>query len=182
MIATPRLRLRPFGPADLPAFAAYRADPGVARHQSWDAGYTLAHAERFLAEQAGLALGTPGEWVQVAIADRERDALLGDCACLVLPDQPRTAEVGVTLAPASQGRGIAAEALRALIGELFAARGMHRVIAQADDRNAAVQRLLERLGLRLEARHVEADWFKGEWTTLRVYAVLARERGAGTAG
>ena len=182
MIATPRLRLRPFGPADLPAFAAYRADPGVARHQSWDAGYPLADAERFLAEQAGLALGTPGEWVQVAIADRERDALLGDCACLVLPDQPRTAEVGVTLAPASQGRGIAAEALRALIGELFAAHGMHRVIAQADDRNAAVQRLLERLGLRLEARHVEADWFKGEWTTLRVYAVLAREWGAGTAG
>ena len=60
MIATPRLRLRPFGPADLPAFAAYRADPGVARHQSWDAGYTLADAERFLAEQAGRALGTPG--------------------------------------------------------------------------------------------------------------------------
>ena len=180
MIATPRLCLRPFGPADAPAFAAYRADPDVARFQSWDAGYPLADAERFVAEQAGLALGTPGEWVQVAIADRERDALLGDCACLVLRDQPRTAEVGVTLAPASQGRGIAAEALRGLIGELFAAHGMHRVIAQADDRNAAVQRLLERLGLRLEARHVEADWFKGEWATLRVYAVLAREWDAGT--
>ena len=178
MIATPRLRLRPFGPADLPAFAAYRADPGVARHQSWDAGYTLADAERFLAEQAGLALGTPGEWVQVAIADRERDALLGDCACLVLTD--RDGRGGVTLAPASQGAGSRPRRC-ALIGELFGP-GMHRVIAQADDRNAAVQRLLERLGLRLEARHVEADWFKGEWTTLRVYAVLAREWGAGTAG
>ncbi len=175
MIETARLRLRPFGPADLPAFAAYRADPEVARHQSWDAGYTLADAERFLAEQTGGALGTPGAWVQLAIAGREDDALLGDCACFALPDQPRTAEIGVTLAPASQGRGIAAEALRALIGDLFATHGMHRVIAQADDRNAAVQRLLERLGLRLEARHVEADWFKGEWTTLRVYAVLARE-------
>jgi RimJ/RimL family protein N-acetyltransferase len=38
-----------------------------------------------------------------------------------------------------------------------------------------VQRVLERLGFRCEARHVEADWFKGEWTTLRVYAVLERE-------
>jgi RimJ/RimL family protein N-acetyltransferase len=45
----------------------------------------------------------------------------------------------------------------------------------ADDRNTAVQRLLERLGFRCEARHVEADWFKGEWTTLRVYAILDRE-------
>lgn len=52
---------------------------------------------------------------------------------------------------------------------------MHRVFARADDRNTAVHRLLERLGFRREARLVEADWFKGEWTTLRVYAVLERE-------
>jgi len=53
--------------------------------------------------------------------------------------------------------------------------GLHRVFAQADDRNHAVHRLLEHLGLRCEARLVEADWAKGEWTTLRVYAVLGRE-------
>jgi hypothetical protein len=33
--------------------------------------------------------------------------------------------------------------------------------------------LLERLGFRCEARLVEADWFKGEWTTLRIYGLLA---------
>ena len=30
-------------------------------------------------------------------------------------------------------------------------------------------------GLAAEARFVEADWFKGAWSTLRVYAVLARD-------
>ena len=176
MITTARLVLRPFITADLPDFAAYRGDPEVARHQSWEAGYSLADAERFLAGQAGLTFGTPGEWVQLAIAERAGGgALLGDCACCVLEDQPGTAEVGVTLAPSSQGRGIATEALRALVAMLFGAHGMHRVFAQADDRNAPVHRLLERLGFRLEARLVEADWFKAEWTTLRVYAVLARE-------
>ena len=116
MIETPRLRLRPFRAADLPAFAAYRGDPEVARYQGWDAGYSLADAERFLAGQDGLALGATGAWVQLAIADRAGDALLGDCACFVLGEQPGSAEIGITLAPASQGRGIAAEALRALIG------------------------------------------------------------------
>jgi hypothetical protein len=29
--------------------------------------------------------------------------------------------------------------------------------------------------MRCEARLVEADWFKGEWTTLRVYALLRSE-------
>ncbi len=48
-------------------------------------------------------------------------------------------------------------------------------IADADDRNTAVHRLLERLGLRCEARLIEADWFKGEWSTLRTYATLRRE-------
>ena len=47
--------------------------------------------------------------------------------------------------------------------------------AEADDRNEAVHRLFERLGFRCEARLVEADWFKGEWTTLRTYAALRRE-------
>ena len=56
--------------------------------------------------------------------------------------------------------------------------GLHRVYAQADDRNVAVHRLLERLGFRCEARLVDADWFKGEWSTLRVFAVLRREWGA----
>jgi RimJ/RimL family protein N-acetyltransferase len=166
MLETARLVLRPFTAADLDAFVAYRREPDVARYQSWDTSYSRADAEAVL---------SPGEWTQVAIADRATGALLGDCAVHAVPDQPRTTEVGITLAPASQGRGIAREALGALIGDLFAARGMHRIVAHADDRNVAVHRLLEHLGLRCEARLVEADWFKEEWTTLRIYAVLARE-------
>ena len=52
---------------------------------------------------------------------------------------------------------------------------MHRVFGQANDRNTAVQKLFGRLGFRCEARQVEAAWFKGEWTTMRVYAMLERE-------
>lgn len=176
---TERLTLRPFRAGDLPAFAAYRSEPAVARYQSWDPSYSLADAERFLAAQAGVAFGTPGEWLQLAIVDRARGVLHGDCAVRVARDQPGTAEVGVTLAPASQGQGIAAEALRALVGALFGELGLHRVYAEADDRNTAVHRLLERLGFRAEARFVEADWFKDEWTTVRVFAVLRRDWAAG---
>jgi aminoglycoside 6'-N-acetyltransferase len=174
-IATERLLLRPFEAGDAPAFAAYRSEPDVARYQSWDTGFSVADAERLIAEQQGLAFGQPGAWVQVAVADRAGGALLGDCAVRVETDQPRTAEVGVTFAPASQGRGLAREAVGAVVATLFEQHDIHRVYAQADDRNQAVHRLFERLGFRCEARLVEADWFKGEWTTLRVYAVLRRE-------
>jgi RimJ/RimL family protein N-acetyltransferase len=63
---------------------------------------------------------------------------------------------------------------------LFEEHRLHRVYAQADDRNVAIHRLLERVGLRCEARLVEADWFKEEWSTLRVFAVLRREWEAAT--
>jgi RimJ/RimL family protein N-acetyltransferase len=174
-ILTERLRLRPFAADDLAAFVAYRSEPEVARYQSWDTSFSMADAERFLASQQDVELGTPGGWVQLAAVDRRTGELCGDCAVHVVADQPGTAEVGVTFAPAHQGSGLASEALGAVITELFATHGLHRIYAQADDRNTAVHRLLERLGFRCEARLVEADWFKDEWTTLRVFALLRRE-------
>ena len=106
---------------------------------------------------------------------RATGALCGDCAVRVATDQPRTAEVGVTVAPERQGSGLATEGLGAVITRLFEQHDIHRVYAEADDRNLPVHRLLERLGFRCEARLLEADWFKGEWTTLRIYATLRRE-------
>ena len=174
-IVTERLIVRPLQVAEAAAFAAYRADPGVARYQSWDSTYSQADAERLIAGQDGVAFGEPGPWLQLAALDRATGALRGDCAVRVSTEQPLTAEVGVTFAPASQRSGLATEALGAVVSRLFGEHGLHRVYAETDDRNVAVHRLLERLGFRREARLVEADWFKDEWTTLCVYAVLGRE-------
>jgi RimJ/RimL family protein N-acetyltransferase len=179
-ILTGRLRLRPFTAADLPAFVAYRARPEVAAYQSWDETFGMADAERFLADQEAVSFGRPGAWGQLAIEDRDTGDLCGDCAVKVLDHQPGTAELGVTLAPDHQGRGVATEALEAVVGHLFAEAGMHRVYAETDDRNRAAHRVFQRLGFRCEARLVEADWFKDEWTTLRVFALLRREWAART--
>jgi RimJ/RimL family protein N-acetyltransferase len=157
---------------------AYRRDPGIARYQSWDETYSLADAERLLADLAGVRLGQPGVWVQTAVAERATGELVGDCASHVLPEPPGCAEIGVTLAGAHHGRGLAGEAVGRLVRALFEQHDIRRVIAEVDDRNRAAQRLLDGLGFRLEARFVEADWFKGEWTTLRVYAMLRRELAA----
>jgi RimJ/RimL family protein N-acetyltransferase len=125
-MVTERLVLRPFRAGDLDAFVAYRAEPEVARHQSWDASYAMADAERFPASQRDVALGTPGAWVQVAAVDRRTGALCGDCAARVLTTQPATAEVGVTFARAHQGSGLATEALATVVDALFAEHGLLR--------------------------------------------------------
>jgi RimJ/RimL family protein N-acetyltransferase len=174
-LLTDRLRLRPLQPGDLPAFVAYRRQPSVACYQSWHNTYSMADATELLAAQRGVRFGEAGGWLQLTALDRTTGTPCGDCAVRVVTDQPATAEIGITLAPKNQGKGLATEALTAVITALFDQYGIHRVFAQADDRNRPVQRLLENLRFRCEARHIDADWFKNEWSTLRVYAILEHE-------
>ena len=178
-----RVVVRDLRAGDLPVLVGYRRDPSVARYQSWTTDFDLTAAQALLAGQQAPSSDTgsdrltppAGAWRQLAIADGRSDALLGDAAVHTLADQPDTYEIGITMALANQGRGLAREALTLVCDELFGAVGAHRVIAEADDRNGAVHRTLEALDLRLEGRFVDADWCKGEWTTLRCYAVLAEE-------
>lgn len=115
--------------------------------------------------------------MQLALRPRGDDGrtLLGDVAVGADSVQPDTYELGVTLAPAHQGRGIAREALEAVIEHLFRDRGAHRIVMQGDARNEPVLRLMAALGLRHEGAIVDGDWFKEEWTTLERFALLRRE-------
>jgi RimJ/RimL family protein N-acetyltransferase len=172
-LVTDRLLIEPMTIGDAVRFAAYRSDPEVARFQSWDVPYPVERAQQELAANPQ-GWPPPGAWTQLAI--REGDELRGDVAVHRLDDPVArdTAEIGVTLSPGARGRGIATEALRAVVGACFEA-GAHRVFAGCDARNLPVARLLERVGLRHEARLVDAEWWKDEWTTADTWAVLASE-------
>lgn len=167
------LTVAPLAAEDLDAFVAYRRDPAVARYQSWEPTYSTEDAQQLLADQAGRDFPATGEWMQFGI--RRGGVLVGDVAVHPLADQPDTYELGITVAPAAQGRGVARRVLAAAIRHLVADRGAHRVVATCDARNEAVRRALEAAGFRHEGTAVEGDWFKGEWTSLETWAVLARE-------
>ena len=170
-----RVRLRNLRPADLPDFAAYRADPNVARFQGFDP-YIEAEAADFIAEQAGEAVpAVPGSWVQLAIARADDDQLLGDCALHRYAHEPRFGEIGITLAPRWQGQGYAQAALRGLLRYCFAELSMHRMLALADTRNLPCVALLESVGLRREGHFRHNGWYKGEWCDEYQYALLASE-------
>ncbi len=176
LLRGPRVLVEPLAEADVAAFAAYRRLPEVARWQGWDTSYDEADARRLVATQPS-GLPAAGEWLQLAVRSPGGDVLYGDVGVHRLADRRDTFEVGVTLAPAAQGRGLGTEAVRTVLAHLFAEAGAHRVVARCDERNAPVAALLRRVGMRHESREVDADWFKGAWTTLDGYAGLAREHG-----
>lgn len=177
-LTTPRLVIEPLTEADLPEFVAYRQDPDVARYQGWTPDYSLEDGMRLVEAPRLSDLPAEGNWLQLAVRPASGGPLHGDVAVHRLADQPDTFELGVTLAPASQGLGIASEAVGAVLDFLFDEGAAHRVVAYCDARNESVSRLLRRVGMRQESHQVDADFFKGEWTTLDGYAILATEHAA----
>lgn len=146
-LLTARTRLRRLAEADLAPFQAYRNDPETGRWQGWQPMDDAA-ALAFLQDVATSAFCTPGRWFQLAIAERNSDGLIGDIGVQLHGGAGLMAEIGFTLAPAAQGRGLATEAVGALVAWLLAHSPAQRVVAVADTRNAASLRLLQRLGLR----------------------------------
>lgn len=129
-----------------------------------------AQALSFLAEMSEAPLFTPGDWVQLGIAERDADRLIGDIGIFVSADG-LTGEIGFTLSPAAQGRGVAAAAVRRALQLLFAVTRVTQVLGVTDSRNVRSIRLLERVGF----RHQESrsSVFRGEPCVEEVYA-LAR--------
>lgn len=158
-IETERLRLRRFRDGDVDAFQAYRADPAVARFQSWH-DHTREQAERFVAEVSRADPGVPGEPFQFAVARLDDDALVGDCMLAITAGDPASAEIGYTIGPAHQGVGYATEAARAVVTYAFDGQGVASVRAVTDARNLASIGVAERLGMRRVA--TVHTTFKGE--------------------
>ncbi len=173
-VFTPRLVLRRFAEHDLAAFHAYRNDPNLARYQSWEA-FDLAEAARFIREHQVREAGVPGQWLQIAVALRETDVLIGDCAFKVHAEDTCQATIGVTLAREHHRQGYGVEAMTCLLNHLFDTMKLHRVVADTDPENTASQKLLERLGLRREGHLKQSLWFKGHWADEYLYAILRDE-------
>ncbi|PRB18352.1 GNAT family N-acetyltransferase [Microbacterium sp. MYb62] len=180
-IGTERLILRPLTAADAAPMHVYKSDPDAVRYVPY-APLELADVEQRIATTwSNTRFAKEGDAVSLAVEERATGALLGDVVLFWRGENDRSGEVGYILDPRAGGRGYATEAVEALLALGFEGLGLHRIVARIDERNTASAGVVERLGFRREARLVESSWFKGEWTTLLVYALLEdewRERGA----
>jgi len=173
-IGTKNFTIRPFQEKDLRAFAVYRANEKVAKYQSWTKDYTLADALALFERIDYGNFGKEGNWYQLAIIDTLSQALVGDLAVHFMDcDQ---VEIGFTVDPVHQGKGVGCEAVCALLDYLFFELGKHRVIAITDTRNMASCRLLEKVKFRREAHFIQNVFFKGAWGDEYVYAKLKSEQ------
>jgi RimJ/RimL family protein N-acetyltransferase len=173
---TDRLLVRAMERRDITRFTWYRNIPEVAAFQEWDVPFTRDAAHDLLDELETLEGPSADTWVNLAVDDGT-GRLLGDVAVGLGPDE-QVAMVGYTFAPDAQGRGLATEAVGAVVDRLFDRSKVHRVAATLDPANLASARLLERLGFRYEGCSFRAALVRGRWLDDDRYAVLAEERRA----
>ena len=156
-LRTERLWLRPFRAEDAPRVSALIDDPDIARNtltiphpypkglaETWIAGHADAWRE-----------ARRGVWA-VCLADGE---LVG-AAGLHFEPAHRRAELGYWIGRVHWGRGIATEAVRALVEHAFDGLGLERVFAHHFTWNPASGRVLEKAGLKREGLlrgHVQKD-------------------------
>lgn len=153
-----RVRLRPLRSGDLEAFHDYRSDHDVSRYQGW-LPMSEAEAAEFIRSMENITGPARDGWVQLGIALEGSDLLVGDVG-LFVSETGDWAEIGISLARAYQGDGLASEALELLIALVFGHTPCQTIRGVADARNLASRRLVERLGFSPAS---EADaMFRGE--------------------
>jgi RimJ/RimL family protein N-acetyltransferase len=174
-IETERLVLRAFSSGDFDDLYAIQSDPEVARYLYWGPR-DAEEVRRSLAEKIEASvLQEEGEWLSLAVVLRRTGRLVGDMNLRWLSREHRQGEIGFSFNPAYQGQGLATEAAEAMLSLGFEGLELHRIIGRCEARNVASARLMERLGMRLEAHFVENEFVKGRWDEELVYAMLDRE-------
>ncbi|HEX6149222.1 GNAT family N-acetyltransferase [Nocardioides sp.] len=177
-IVTERLLLRPLNRSgDIAAMHAYRSQEEVCRYVPFAPGTLEQMQQRFAdPERIRSVIDAEGQVLSLAIERRDTGAMIGDLVLIWDSVTDGHAEVGYVLHPDHAGQGFATEATAALIDLAFdGGLPVHRVSARLDERNEASAAVCRRLGMRHEATYVEGEWFKGEWTTLLIFAVLDQE-------
>lgn len=173
-IPAARLRLRWLDERDVDDLFALFGDPRVTEFWSWPAFTRRDQAAALLADIHALFRG--GRLFQWGVARNEDDRVIGTCTLASIDRQNLRAEIGFALASAHWGRGLMLEAATALVDHAFGPLGLLRLEADADPRNAASLRLLERLGFQREGYMRERWRVGGGVQDSMLLGLLARER------
>ena len=174
-LITERLLLRRFEERDLDAVYDMERRPEVVRYLYWEPR-TREEARAALDRRIRMTSldGDPAA-LRLAVVRRDSGELIGDFSLGIRSRQDGQADIGFMFKPEHHGQGFAAEAGRAVLALGFETSGLHRIFGSCDARNEASARLMERLGMRLEARLRETEFVKGTWCDELIYAMLADE-------
>ncbi|SHF75397.1 Protein N-acetyltransferase, RimJ/RimL family [Microbulbifer donghaiensis] len=165
------LQLRWLTEADLPSLQAIFADPQVVRYMATEPLGTRAAAEQYLQSiREGFLEGSLYQW-----GIELEGEIIGTCTLAAIDRQNRHAQIGFALKRDCWGRGLILKAVPAVIEFAFKRLQSHRIGADADPRNVASIRVLEKLGFQREGLLRECYFHMGEIQDALLFGLLQRD-------
>lgn len=173
VIETPRLRLRRMARRDKSDMYEYASRDIVTRYLLWRTHPDIEHTKRYL--DYITTLYKSGEFFDFAIEYRENSKMIGTCGFAAIDEANNSAEVGYVLSPDYWGKGIATEALTAILRFAFCDIGLNRVEARYMTENIASRRVMEKCGMTFEGVYRKKLFVKGAYRDIGVCSILAEE-------
>ena len=173
-LTTERLILREFKESDWPDVLAYQSDPRYLRYYEWTKR-TPEAVQAFVRGFFDQQQEQPRTKFQLAVTLKPGGPLIGSCGIRMESAVAHEGDIGYELSPRHWGHGYATEAARAMVQFGFTELRLHRICAWCIADNVASTRVLEKLGMRLEGRFRDKEYFKGRWWDTALYAILDHE-------
>ena len=174
ILTTERLVLREFLESDWQAVLAYQSNPLYLRYYAWTER-TPEEVRQFVQMFLDQQQQDPRLKFQLAVVLKSTGQLIGSCGIRMRLPDAYEADIGYELNPQHWGQGYATEAARAIVQFGFTELGFHRIWSWCIADNVGSARVLEKLGMQLEGRLRENEYFKGRWWDTLLYAILDRE-------
>jgi len=174
-IETAHLQLRPFERGDVEAVRRYHTLPSVQRYVERPTRYPEDVAAAIAVMRGQVELHRPGDTLTLAMVRKGDHQLIGQVSLKWSDATSGQGELRFAIDPAQSGKGYLTEALTALIDLAFDHFRIHRLMVRCDGRSHHSIKLMQKLGLRLEAHYREHALFQGEWDEELHFAVLDRE-------
>lgn len=174
ILTTERLILRDFVEDDWPAVLAYQSNPLYLRYYEWTER-TPEAVRNFIQMFLDHQKADPRYKFQLAATLKSTGELIGNCGIRKHSAGAHQADIGYELDPLHWGNGYATEAARAIVQFGFTTLKVHRIWSWCVADNVGSSHVLEKLGMQLEGRLRDNEFYKGRWWDTLTYGILEAE-------
>lgn len=172
-IETPRLILRGMRVSDKEDMYEYACRRDVTEYLTWEPHPTIGYTKQYLEFIASKY--RVGDFYDWAVVFKENSKMIGTCGFTRFDCRNDLAEVGYVLNPDYWGKGIAGEAVSAVMDFGFNKLQLHRIEARFMHGNDKSRRVMEKCGMRFEGMGRENLFVKNKYVDVGVCAILRNE-------
>ena len=175
IIETSRLLLREATTEDAPDMFRYLSDKDVVKHMGLDPFQTVEDALDEIRWYQ--SIHEDGSGIRWGITLKNSGKIIGSCGFLNRSTKNYRAEVGFELSKEYWGKGIASEALEAVIKFGFDHYSFERIEALIEPANVPSQKLVEKQGFKREGLLRHYEFTCGKFDDLYMYSLLKDDLG-----